>query len=437
MLNYLILKDVPSAGRGRKDAGLYAILAVFYISLFLARHPVINNIAIVGIFVYSFFYSSWKERLASVGRRPALVFMLAFGLWQLLSFAWSANRAEASVMLGMRAPLLIFPLSLGLISIPAWVRNRFLFLMAMVMAMVAIICFIAAIRNWQNTGDSGFLYNDALTGILGHQSIYIALLTNLVLFGAGWLLYKKEVPSNLAGWLWMAILILLPFHFMLASRMAIIVLYAVVGSFVVWQVLSKKMVLEGATLLIGLLIAGFLLYKFSPKTLNRFRELAYTNYDFKSQAKESHYNGELNAEQWNGANIRLAVWECGKIVGKENLWLGTGIGDKMDELLKVYASKDFVFGVTTRRNLHNNYLDAWVTLGLVGLVLLVAGWVILPLIGAVRNGFGWGALVIIAFACSYVSETYFDRSIGNVMTGFFICLALAMAYGKEAKTTTG
>ena len=30
-----------------------------------------------------------------------------------------------------------------------------------------------------------------------------------------------------------------------------------------------------------------------------------------SMGKESHYNMEVTADQWNGANLRMAAWRCG------------------------------------------------------------------------------------------------------------------------------
>ena len=84
----------------------------------------------------------------------------------------------------------------------------------------------------------------------------------------------------------------------------------------------------------GMIIMGFLVFKFFPKTINRFRELAYTQFNFQSQAKESHYAGELSPDQWNGANFRLAAWQCGWLLFKEHPLTGVDLGDKEDDRRK-------------------------------------------------------------------------------------------------------
>ena len=72
--------------------------------------------------------------------------------------------------------------------------------------------------------------------------------------------------------------------------------------------------------------------------------------------------------------------------GKANWLAGTGLGDKLDVMMDIYRQKGFMFGYKTKRNLHNNYLDVWITFGVIGLVLFLAGWLLLPLIGTVREG---------------------------------------------------
>ena len=182
-------------------------------------------------------------------------------------------------------------------------------------------------------------------------------------------------------------------------------------------------------MVIGLLIAAALLMKFFPKTLNRFRELEYTGYVYNSQATESHYNGQLTAEQWNGANIRLAVWKCGWDLAREHLLLGVPLGDKEDKLMEVYRERQFEFALRSRRNMHSTYLDILCTFGIIGLVVFLAGWLLFPLLTCLRNGDLLGPFIL-GFAVSMMTETYFDRSIGCLLAAFFLCPFVA-AYSRD------
>ena len=170
----------------------------------------------------------------------------------------------------------------------------------------------------------------------------------------------------------------------------------------------------------GLVTGAILLFLIFPKTLNRFKELGYTKFNYSSTSRESHFNMALTPDQWNGANLRIAVWGCAWTVAKEHLITGTGLGDKMDLLKKQYAKKGFAFGIYTNRNVHNSYLDVWVSLGLIGLLLFVGAVFIFPYIQCIKTGDWYGLLVITALCLSIISETYIDRTMGNTILSFFL-----------------
>jgi O-antigen ligase len=189
----------------------------------------------------------------------------------------------------------------------------------------------------------------------------------------------------------------------------------------------------------GVGIAWLLLVNFFPKTINRFRELGYTNYEYSHHGVESHFNMEVKSDQWNGASIRLAVWTCGWEVVKQHPLLGVQLGDKADSLMKAYADKKFDFAYENRRNMHNNYLDILESFGIVGLLLFLAGFIGMPLIKSIPRGRGtsnyYGVAVILAFVLVFVPETYFDRSMGNMVFAFFI--SLIISYRKEGEPALG
>jgi O-antigen ligase len=163
-----------------------------------------------------------------------------------------------------------------------------------------------------------------------------------------------------------------------------------------------------------------LFFSLFPKTLNRFKELTYTKFNYSSTARESHFNMALTPDQWNGANLRIAVWGCAWTVAQNHMLLGTGLGDKMAMLKKQYAQKGFVFGINTNRNVHNSYLDVWMSLGLIGLLIFLMGFFILPYVLCIKTGDWYGMLVITCLGISIITETYIDRTIGNTILSFFL-----------------
>jgi O-antigen ligase len=189
--------------------------------------------------------------------------------------------------------------------------------------------------------------------------------------------------------------------------------------------------LEIATAVIGILMGSFLLLKFSPKTFNRFKELTYTQFNYESKGAESHYNMEVTADQWNGANFRLAAWPCGWALFKQQPLLGVGLGDKQHRLVEEYRKRNFQFAIQTKKNIHNNYLDVLYGTGLIAFILFLAGWLLLPFLKMFKQA-DWLAIFIIAtLAIAMVTEVYFDRTIGGWIVGFLAPFLLTDLHKKK------
>lgn len=410
------------------DTILYLLTALFIATLYFPFSPVVNNVAIALLCSYCLFlYNSFSEKRQLLRQRKAILWMLLFFLLHVGSFFLSSDHEEATTILRIRSPLLLFPLSLGTISVSYQLRKKVYRFFAIITTLAAVVCLVYAIVQYRKTDDVGVLYNDSLTEAIKMQSIYFAMLVNLTIFCFAWLLYQKDTSKRFRTIAWISIVFLLVIHFMLASRIAIIILYTSLLLFSFYNIIKKKRLVESITLVLGLLIGVFMLVKFFPKTINRFRELNYREYNYNSQAPESHYNGILTKEQWNGANIRLAAWSCAWELFKESPLTGWSIGDKQPELERVYRSRNFTFGYTTKRNTHNNYLDVLITFGIIGLIIYLLGYAVLPFAGCIlRKDLDiTGMFIIAAFTVSLLTENYMDRSLGSVLLAFFISFTIA------------
>ncbi|MEJ7914035.1 MAG: O-antigen ligase family protein [Chitinophagaceae bacterium] len=199
-----------------------------------------------------------------------------------------------------------------------------------------------------------------------------------------------------------------------------LLLFAVAVGFIFHYILTKKKYLEGVTLLMAFGIGVFLVFKFFPQTLNRFKELTHTQFDYSSRGAESHYNMEVTADQWNGANFRLAAWRCGWDLFLQHPLIGVGLGDKQDELVKEYAKKGFQFGIDTKKNVHNNYLDVLISTGIIGFAVFIVAWLGLPLYYSARQRDWLAVLIISSIGVAIFTEVYFDRTVGGMIVGFFV-----------------
>ncbi|MBS1917325.1 MAG: O-antigen ligase family protein [Bacteroidetes bacterium] len=425
----LILADEAGKALTVKEKWLYVLIVLFLVTIYLPTMPVINNIFIGLIFVYSFFYNSVGEKIKLLKQRKAMLLMILFYILHLISAIISYNKDEATRMLGLRVPLIMFPIAIGLICIKKELKERILLCYCFTVTVAAIVCLMSALHVYRVTGFSAYLYDDSLTEAIGKQSIYFAQMVNVSIFGYIYLLVTRSKVVLLPVTVYLSIFFLLIMNFLLASRISILILYLSMFTFAFYYIIKQRKVLEGVTLIMGLFIGGFLLIKFFPKTINRFRELMYTQYQYNNHGVESHYDMQVTADQWNGANIRLAVWSCGWELYKEYPVFGAQIGDKKDKLLAIYKAKQFDFAYNSQRNMHNNYLDTLCTFGIVGLVFMLSGCLLFPLIACVKANDMLGLSIVIAFAFVMFSENYMDRSLGAVLLGFF--LSFIAAYKKR------
>jgi len=430
ILKTILLRDFSAQVLTSKEKILYFLLLFFFFALYMPGISWLYNVAMWLFFVYSFFFNTLTEKWALLKRRKEIILMLSFFLLNLISALLSSNQKEGIAFAGFRIGLLVIPLAIGTLYIKPNLKDRIIFAFAVATACAATGSIIWALFQSVKYHDASLLYNDNLSVILNLQSIYFAMMINLAIFSFVYLLVKKSGLIN-KSLLAPALLILFVVHFLLASRIGIIILYSAIFIFATQHIIRNRKILEGVTLIMGLLLGIFLLLKFFPKTINRFKELTYTKFDFKSEGKESHFNVALTADQWNGANVRMAVWQCAWAVTKNNLLFGTGIGDKMDVLRKEYAKNQFTVGVKTNRNVHNNYLDVWMSLGLVGFIIFLIGFFILPVFRCLQTNDWYGIAIIAAFMLALFSESYMDRTMGNTLLGFF--LAFISSYKKPSQ----
>ena len=433
----LLLLDPAARIFSLRERLLYFGIAAFFISLFLPDMPVINNIIIGGLFLVSLIYNPFAEKVQLLRQRKEIALMILFFLWHIVSGIVSQNHKEALVMLALRVPLLVFPLSIGLLYIREELKDRILLAFIIIITATSVVCMVYSIGQYRHFHDAGYLYNDSLTSVIKVQSIYFALIVNLVLFSYFYLLRKGSFAIEYIGLAYVSIAFLLVFHFMLASRIAIMALYSVFLFFGILDIIRKKRYTRGAGIILALIVGSVLLFKIFPKTMNRFNEMQYTGYQFNSHAKESHYNMGLTPDQWNGANIRLAVWKCAGELAKKYWLQGAQLGDKQDKLMDVYRAKQFDLAVQTKRNMHGNYVDVFCTFGVFGFILFLMGYVILPLRKAIQANDLLGGLIVGFLAVSMITETYMDRSMGCLLLGFFLCFTAAWKQKEKHQGASG
>jgi O-antigen ligase len=429
----LFLKDDQAGLLTVKDKILYVLVGIFLVSFYPDHMTVVNNVVLILLATYCFFiYNSFREKFYLLRKRKEVVAIVLFYLLHVVSSFLSNDVSEGFSWVLIRMPLFVFPVSLGLVYLKQALKERIFYAYAVVTTVTMLVCMLWATYKSISLNEVSLLYNDNLTDILDKQSVYMALLVNLAVFSFGYLLSIESCFVKKRGWVYACFVVLIVANFLLASRISIAMLYASIILVAVWQAIQKKKLLQLGVVAVSIAFAGIILVSFFPKTLNRFRELGYTSFDYTHKGAESHFDMDVTSDQWNGANIRLAVWSCGWEVIRQHPVFGVQLGDKLPELMKVYKARQFDFAYDSRRNMHNNYLDIWASLGIVGLLIFLYGFLFEPVRQGIKTNDIIGLFVIAAFMLAFVTETYFDRSMGNFMFGFFIAFIISYRKPEQA-----
>ena len=402
----------------KKEKILFILAQLFFLTLLLPYNDIVSGVITGGLMLSCLLYDPVRQKLALFGGRKYLWWMMFFFAWMVISLLSSDNKDEIFPTLDPRLALGYLPLSVGLLNLRKSFKETILLGFAVLTSLICIACLITSVYNYTNTHNPDFFYNDALTLLTTQQSIYISVLVNVSIYIFAYFLFFKT--NRYRGLLLAGIIFLFCISYLLASRNQMIVLYCSSIVFILYYIIKRREFAKGTMILISVLLAGIAILKFFPKTLNRFQDIGYTAFEYKHEGTESHYSNETTADQWNGANFRIAAWQCGWELFKQSPITGTHLADKQDKVLEKYKEKNFQFALKTRKNLHNNYLDILVGTGIIGLFLFLMGWLILPVKVAFSNSDFLSVIIILTFGAAMTTEVYFDRSLGGLLVGFFI-----------------
>ncbi|MGY6561213.1 MAG: O-antigen ligase family protein [Luteibaculaceae bacterium] len=372
-----------------------------------------SAIAVI-ILVIAFFVSGKPFVSNQWKNNPVNLFFIGFYLLHLAGILWSEFQEIGLKELEYKLAYLILPLAIGASDrfgeTQAKLAGRGFYLAA---AALMLTAFGLAFSKWMVAEQKSvdyFVYEN-LANPFGFQPIYMAL----YMVFAFYLLWFDNLLSNHLKQGNVIKLCLLGVFFigiiMLASRMEILVFWAVLPLVLVYKAFTEKKIAKPLGILVVFAVATFGLIAISPTNAARFQE---------ASAKDKHYS----EEQWGGKSVRLEKWKNTAEIIKENFFFGVGTGDLKAELHKTYEKNEFFLGIEHNFNPHNQYLQTWATLGLLGLLFMVAPWIFILLKGLQYKD-PVPVCFVLVITLSMVTESMLERQWGLLFILFFTAV-----YGK-------
>jgi len=283
-----------------------------------------------------------------------------------------------------RLSLLIFPIVLG--TSPPISSKQFkniLFGFAITSIAISMACLVNTFYTNYTNGIS-FNLNDRFffTNLTENYGFHPSYFSTYLVFSIFIILkvgfQNDKVNKFVKLLLTLAIIYLVIFIFLLASRIGLISLLILSVCVLVIYFYKKRKLFYG--LAITLVFTCALLF-----SLQFFTEI---NLKFKGLI----HIGTENSE-YSGSGIRLDLWQNTLVIIKENLLFGVGTGDLQPAIQEIFKTKGFSDPYQNHLNphnkdhlnSHNQFLDITATLGILGILLFLLN-VFYPFFEAFKRG---------------------------------------------------
>ena len=369
--------------------------------------------AMLSLFMVAFCVVGLVNGRSLIRRLPQLsrLFWLpvAYFLWHLIGMLWSSNYAFGWQDLNTKLPFVLFPLLL--LSYEHVLKEREAqwqrtFIAGLSLALT--YCLVLAISRYVHSGEISEFFYTSFSQLV-HPS-YFAWFIDLAMVFLILDTHQNYVFKKSSFWI---IVICFSAGVLLLNSKAGIIgwLLAVVLAFA-WNAFrsrSWRPLLTATFWSICFLIALKFLIPTSVNRMETMRRVVAEKKDNMAEAESS--------------STRLQIWEQAIRLIRDQPLLGTGTGDVKDVLVAAYEDADMQFAASRRFNAHNQFLQSWLTLGVLG-ALIFLSLIIFPLMIAFRMRDPYLFTFIALAAFNMLVESMLEKQSGAVFFSLFYSVFL-------------
>lgn len=388
-----------------KETNKFLEISLFLFAFTLPMWNSINTIFIYPILVAWLFLNNWSEKLSLLRKNliPLLLLALTYLLF-LSNFLFSDDVSQSSKLAIKALPLLIFPLVFFSTPIKYYRLSNIFTGLIFGTIITILICWgriLLDILSKKDPIDQAtyffeWIYTDFnLLKPFGAHPSYIGVMVVLVIIilmcYEGFQKFRSETV------LYRLTLIALIFFILQTNSRISLVCLILFLCYYFLRNFNKKSILQLLALFVVLLLLSlkfdYLFHKITS-VLNKDGEITFDRFP-----------------RW------LGIWEENNRLG--NKWIGVGKEKAQVIYNQSYMKNDFGLALRENYNAHNQYLDFFVSNGVVGVVVFLSA-LLFFLYKTNKNIIATSFILIVIFFC--VSETIFGRSVGLIFFSFFYAL---------------
>jgi O-antigen ligase len=344
----------------------------------------------------------------------------AIYLLYLIGLIWTENYKYAGLDLQIKAGFVLLPLFIGTLDLPGKEFRKTTYFFIFGCALACLLLLANAFISFIETGNHTSFFYISYSSLLMHPTYISMYLTMAILF-----LLQRMFDTTKEQYLKYysaGILFFFVQLFQLSARtsLAVAVLTFLLAAF--FYLRKGEILRLKKWHFISILLFATLSYFALQGFNNRFNQV--------SNAMTSTPADQVQPE-YNSTTGRLEIWKESLEILQDNWFIGTGTGDVKDELMKTYEKHQFHYALEKKLNAHNQFLQVWLTLGIVGLLLLILS-LAAPIYRLKSQGQPLFALFAIVIILNSMTESILEVQKGVLFFVFFYSLLVA---GKEIHTT--
>lgn len=283
-------------------------------------------------------------------------FIISFIYWLLHIAGWyfSSNRSEAGYIIEKKLSLILFPLIFATIHISEHSKLNIYKWFVFLLIFFSTTCLFYGYYNYLRTGDIKMMSLEYSLYIDIHRVVMSMYLT----LGAYFAFELHHKGRLHLGWL-LTYMAIASIHLLLMASRLYMVVYMVFIYFLFYRYIPSKRLFYGisAGAITVAILAGIFMFK--------------TNKLFRSQIETLFMERQNSVATTNGVSERGYQWDASTTLIKRNPIFGIGTGDVVDALQQEYKAMNWDIGYSHRYHAHNQYLQTFIALGIVGFISLL------------------------------------------------------------------
>jgi len=384
-------------------------LFYFFPTLFCFCLP-FGSLVLSGLIVLwlisSFLNINKQQVIKGIKNKSALLLYLFFTI-TFISALFSSNKNTATFEVENKLSFIALPYLLFCFNIPIQIIKRCLVSFVSGCFFACLILIVRASYYSFSSQANYFFYSQFSVFI--HPSYFamylILAIILVVLFYSKW--FKQQKSIVYSSYFFAAVFGTT--IFLCASKLGLISFVILVPLLIVYQfkaaLNAKKIIIILSSLLVLLILSS----KIFPTVFERLQSISSLNIN------------QLDKTSSESTTVRFLIWEQSIEIIKQNILVGTTVGDTNDALYKTYQQNGLTGALEHSLNAHNQYLQTFIGLGIIGflaLCLLTFGQLIKSFLQKNFLLFIFSLLIILNF----LVESMLQASSGTLFFVFFYCI---------------